>query len=187
MANNDQSNLAALLARVRAGDETAFEELHRAYRPLLRAEVGRYVALVGHSEAEDLGQEADLALYRAAITYCEGKGGAGFGAYAKTCVSNALCSEARKLRARRSTLSDAEAEDIPSDEDLAALAADAQAVAAIDACINAVLSPYEKRVWQLHLAKYRTGEIAKALGKDPRSIENALYRIKRKLQKALTR
>ena len=51
--------------------------------------------------------------------------------------------------------------------------------------IESVLSPYESHVWWLYLSGETTGTIATRLGKDERSVQNAIYRIRKKLRAAL--
>src|SRR5436190_6499568 len=53
---------AALVASVRAGEDTAFEELYRRYRPRINAFVRRFVRDDGR--AEDVTQEAFLSALR---------------------------------------------------------------------------------------------------------------------------
>jgi DNA-directed RNA polymerase specialized sigma24 family protein len=45
------------------------------------------------------------------------------------------------------------------------------------------LSGYERRVMSLKLSGYKTGEIAKKLGKETKSVENTLFRARTKLRK----
>ena len=47
------------------------------------------------------------------------------------------------------------------------------------------LSPYENRVWWMYLSGRTAAEIGKQLGKDARSVQNAVYRIRRKLRAVL--
>ena len=52
--------------------------------------------------------------------------------------------------------------------------------------IRGVLSAYENRVWSLYIAGLSASAIASRLGKDPHSVENAVYRIRQKLRRALS-
>ena len=111
---------------------------------------------------------------------------AGFGLYAKICVSNALSTQLRAIR-RRTELLTAEPEELPGEigEDPARQCMEEEALLLLHTRIAAVLSPFENRVWRLYTAGYRSGEIARLLGKEPHSIENAVYRIRQKLRRAL--
>ena len=48
--------------------------------------------------------------------------------------------------------------------------------------IESVLSPYENHVWWLYLSGQTTSAIAASLNKDERSVQNAIYRIRKKLR-----
>jgi DNA-directed RNA polymerase specialized sigma24 family protein len=47
------------------------------------------------------------------------------------------------------------------------------------------LSDYENRVWWQYVAGVSVADIAEGLGKDERSVHNAIYRIRRKLREKL--
>lgn len=185
---NKRNEVADLLLRVRAGDQKAFADLLAAYGPLLRSEVTRYAVGFCEADADELRQEAALALYRAALAYDLSREEVEFGLYAKICLSNALVSCVRTLRKNREAdvllpeLPDTEGDE---GEDPARQLMEEEAAAELYARIRSVLSPYENRVWALYMAGLSAAEIAKSLGREPRSIENAVYRIRRKLRAAL--
>ncbi len=173
-----------LIAMIRAGEQKAFGALLESYEPLLRAEVARYAAGLGREDTEDLRQVALLALYRAAMGFDLSQREVEFGLYAKVCISNALVSQLRVLR--RHTADLPLTEQLGTDvEDPAVRVMEEEAASLLLKRIRAVLSPYEHRVWTLYTAGYRSGEIAHQLGKDPHSVENAVYRIRQKLRQAL--
>jgi hypothetical protein len=51
--------------------------------------------------------------------------------------------------------------------------------------IREALSEYENQVWWLYLSGRTASEIGKQLGKDARSVQNAVYRIRRKLRSVI--
>ena len=55
-------------------------------------------------------------------------------------------------------------------------------IAEINTSINEKLSDFERRVLKLYIEGYNYIEISKKLAKDPKSIDNALNRIKIKLK-----
>ena len=186
--NLAQNTVQSLLVRVRAEDQKAFAELLAAYEPLLQSEVARHAAGLGAEDVEDLRQIALLAICRAARNFDLDQQEVEFGLYAKVCISNALASQLRVIRRRFQEVSathEAFEQFFSDDEDPARRIMEEEALAALHARIRAILSPYENRVWALHSAGYRTGEIAKLLSKAPHSVENAVYRIHRKLRHAL--
>ena len=166
-----------LLRRVQNGDEAAFGRLCELYRPLLTAmsesadeRYRRY-----GSEAEDLRQEATLALYKASMSYRLDQSEVTFGLYAKICIRNRLISTGRRLirqhSAKTATMqkeiaarASASRYSIPRTPDLAAL------------------SDFECRVYRLYCKGYPYAKIAEMLGKPEKSVDNAIYRLRKKLR-----
>lgn len=64
---------------------------------------------------------------------------------------------------------------------------DKENVAAIEKIIDNDLSAFEKQVLELSMTGMGYVEIAKLLGKDGKSTDNALSRVKMKIRKALNR
>jgi len=176
----ENQELFDLLTEVRAGNESAFSKLVSLYQPLLLDKSLRF-SCGDESKKEDAYQEACLALHRAALTYDETKE-ATFGLYARVCVVNALRSQYR----REATAPDT----VPLDEEL--LLADSfdeleeqENFERLLARINAELSVYERKVFALYIDDVSVSEIAEMLGKDEKSIRNAITRIKVKLREKL--
>ena len=179
-------SVGELIVRIRGGEQQAFATLLAQYEPLLKSEVSHRAAGLSHEDAEDLGQVALLALYRAVMNFDLSQKEVEFGLFAKVCVSNAIASQLRVWRRR--TVGDLSLTEIgePVDtESPARRMEDEEAFAALHARIRAVLSAYEWRVWTLYTAGYRSGEIARMLDKPSHSVENAVYRIRQKLRGAL--
>ena len=171
---------------VRAGDQAAFSTLLADYEPLLGAEVSRHAVGLGKQDAEDLRQCALLALYRAALNFDLSQCEVEFGLYAKICITNALLSQLRVINRYRTEVSVPDARDASElGEDPAARVMQEEAAAALYARVRSLLSPYENRVWALYVAGLPVGKIARRLQKDTHSIENAVYRIRKKLRAAL--
>lgn len=186
LADGKREQLHNRIQAVRAGDQAAFSALLESYKPLIGAEVSRHAAGLGDQDVEDLHQSALLALYRAALNFDLSQCEVEFGLYAKICITNALLSQLRVIRRYRTEVSVGEAwiaED--GGEDPAARVMQEEAAAALYARVRSLLSPYENRVWALYMAGRPVGEIARLLQKDTHSIENAVYRIRKKLRTAL--
>lgn len=173
-----------IVTRIREGDQEAFAELLGAYEPLVCAEVARHATGLGREDTEDLRQVALIALYRAATGFDLSQKEVEFGLYAKICISNALVSQLRVLNRYKDELPLTDFLGTAA-EDPAARLLEEEAAALLRARIRAVLSSYEQRVWALYTAGCRSGEIARRLGKNTHSVENAVYRIRRKLRVAL--
>jgi RNA polymerase sporulation-specific sigma factor len=186
-ANEKEFDIEKTLELVRMGDQQAFSALLTAYEPLLRAEVSRAMEGVDRSEADDFRQIALLALYRAALNFDLSQNEIEFGLYAKICIRNALATQRRLVLNRNLHLT---GEEMPfeGDEgvgDPAQILIEDEAFQALLARIRCLLSAYENRVWNLYMAGLSAKYIARAVGKDVHSIENAVYRIRRKLRLAL--
>lgn len=184
MKKNEQTAPLELINAARAGDESAFEALLEAYEPLIDSMSRSFANTAEDSEShEDLRQEACIALYRAVETYDSTQAEVSFGLYAKLCVRNRLVSYTRKLRRREPILPLEER--IKAQEDVTQGVVAEEAYMELYRRIEAVLSPYENHVWWLYLSGQTTGAIAASLNKDERSVQNAVYRIRKKLRAAL--
>lgn len=184
MKQNEQTAHLALINAARAGDESAFEALLEAYEPLIDSMSRSFANVADDSEShEDLRQEACIALYKAVQSYHSTQAEVSFGLYAKLCVRNRLISYTRKLRRRESVLPLEER--MKTEEDVTAGVVAEEAYVELYRRIEAVLSPYENHVWWLYLSGQTTSSIAEQLGKDERSVQNAIYRIRKKLRAAL--
>jgi len=168
----------------RNGDREAFEALWEQYRPMVGKAVFLYCRTDAlRPEAEDLCQEASIAFYDAVKTFDLSQDAITFGLYAKRCVRNRVISALRKLKERR-----AEGEEVvltDASPDPLEQIIDRERYEALVKKIEGVLSGYEKAVYDHHVAGKRCGEIAKVLGRSEKSVENALGRIRKKLESIL--
>ena len=184
MKQNEQTAHLDLINAARSGDESAFEALLEAYEPLIDAMSRSFANVSEDSEShEDLRQEACIALYKAVQSYDSAQAEVSFGLYAKMCVRNRLISYTRKLRRREAVLPLEER--IKTEEDVTQGVVAEEAYMELYRRIEALLSPYENHVWWLYLSGQTTGAIAASLCKDERSVQNAIYRIRKKLRVAL--
>lgn len=181
---NEQTAHVARINAAKAGDESAFEALLEAYEPLIDSMSRSFSNTAEDTECyEDLRQEACIAFYRAVKSYDSAQAEVSFGLYAKLCVRNRLITYVRKLRCHESVLP---LEDcIKVEEDVAEGVVAEEAYKELYRRIEAVLSPYESRVWWLYISGKTTCTIAAQLGKDERSVQNAVYRIRKKLRTEL--
>lgn len=180
---------AQLLAAIRSGDGDAFTQLLGRYAPLLSSSVTAFGDIPGGNDGE-LMQEARYALYRAALGYREGCG-VTFGLYAKVCVRNALISVMRRTRGTVRPCSLDELCDggkyptddaFRSDEILDNLI-HTETVEELCRQIAQVLSPYERKVFELYANSYSIAEIAVKMSKSEKSVGNAISRFSAKLRK----
>ena len=181
----------ALMLRLREGDAQAFDALLEQYMPMIehRLQIVRSqnTALTAEDE-QDLRQEAHLAFYRALLSYDMKQQEVSLGLYAKVCVEHALTSVLRKMNASAPSLVSLDPEEmaaLPAEDgtgDPTRRLREQEDYEALCRVIARTLSPYENNIWQRYIAGATVSEIAHALGKDTRSIHNAIYRIRRKLR-----
>ena len=96
--NPEKTAVSVLVAKVKKGDQAAFDRLLRLYEPMIRSTVAQFAR--GKNDAEDLHQEALAVFYRAIMTFDTEQPGVEFGLYAKICITNALITQARAARRR---------------------------------------------------------------------------------------
>jgi RNA polymerase sporulation-specific sigma factor len=184
------SDVNTLILRVREGDQQAFSELLERYRPLIDSLIFRFgQSDLAKSFADDLRQEAIVVFYNAILTYSENQSDVEFGLYARICISNALVSQIRSINKRsveqyvdsipeelnNTNLSSSPMDDIVKQEDLRSLYR----------VIKNSLSDFEYVIWHNYISGKTAKEIALIMGKNEKSITNAIYRIRRKLRDLL--
>ena len=178
----------ALIVAAQNGDESAFETLLTRYEPLIDSLVaGLFDETVSSvNECEDLRQEATIGFYRALMRFDHTQSEVSFGLYAKICIRNILFSYLRKQKAQGHPilLEDDAALEAQEDtaSDLAGQLAEEEAYTELYHKIRATLSTYENQIWWLYHSGRTAKEIAGLLKKNEKSIQNAIYRIRRKLR-----
>lgn len=178
-----------LLCAVREGDQEAFSVLLLRYRPLIDRAVNRFsTELYGEESREDMRQEAMAAFYDAIRSYRIDQEKVEFGLYAKVCIGNRLISHLRRELRQQGLLSldNATAERVlGADGDLLSLLIEEEEANALSKSIKETLSCYEYAVFSLYMKGKTSAEIADALGKTAKSIDNAIARIRKKLKNLL--
>ncbi len=177
------------LAAVKNGDKAAFEKLLGSYEVLIRAECAAIIRKFPdfRDEEEELLQEGRLALYSAAMRYLE-QDGVTFGLYAKICIKNRLISYIRKLisaKKRRDKAAEKEASGSGSGSSAEQIAIAFENSEKLRALVHSEASRYEETVFSLYLEKKSYEEIAQIVGKDVKSVANAICRVKSKLKRRL--
>lgn len=175
-----------LLKGVREGDGAAEELLILRYTRMVRA-CARPLFLAG-GDSEDLLQEGLLGLLDAIREYDSGRD-AGFPTFARVCIQNRLRSAVRSAaREKHMALNAAVpweeqegAEDRSGPENPEDLVIAREAWREELARISRELSPFEGEVLTQYLEGSSYQEIARATGKPPKAVDNAVQRIRRKL------
>ncbi|MBQ9780481.1 MAG: sigma-70 family RNA polymerase sigma factor [Clostridia bacterium] len=183
-----EEELISLLNRAREGSTEAYFVLRQRYRPLIDASVSRFTAQsMSLQEREDLREEAERVFLSAVSTYNTEQESVDFGLYAKICLRNGLVSEMRSLKARhRLGIVPLEADEISEAEDPASDLVEAERFHRLYQMIHRSLSPFENDVWWRFVSGISVKTIAGQVGKDERSVHNAIYRIRKKLRSLLS-
>ena len=171
-----------LIVQVKRGDQAAFEELLKTFEPLLISMVNR--ANLKQDE-DDVKQDLTLAFYNAILSYNLTQSEVSFGLYAKVCLNNALVTYLRAIKKKKGLetvpLDDENFEQIDVDDPFVAVIK-SEELRELNRRIAEALSPFETVVWRSYVAGCSSREIAKDLNKDVKSIDNAIFRIRKKLK-----
>ena len=187
-----EPSLRELLLQAQAGSREAYLALCAKYRPLLESSVARFGASeMTLQERADMREEADRVFLCAVSSFDTEQDTVDFGLYAKICLRNGLISAWRHLNVLRRM------SPVPLDESLGELGrmtGEDPAVGLVEdenfrqlcRTVRGHLSDFENRVWWQYVTGVSVSEIARDLGRDERSVHNAIYRIRRKLRERLT-
>jgi len=185
-----------LQASTLAGDVLAEEYLLKRYSRTVRS-CARQLFLAG-GEMDDLVQEGMIALHVAIVTYHEDRD-ASFSTYAERCIRNRLYSAIKSAnRLKHNPLNEGlSIEQLSEEADSRLTAMIPQGTNPEDVLIERenkdelngafakCLSRFEQNVLALYLDGSSHREIAVALEKEEKSIDNAVQRIRRKLARYL--
>jgi RNA polymerase sporulation-specific sigma factor len=187
----------ALILAVHDGDENALDDLLTKYRGFARAKARSY--FMAGADHEDMVQEGMIGLYKAVRDFNPSLQSS-FRAFAELCVTRQMIT-AIKTAARqkhgplnnyvsfsRPLSSDEDGDrtladvlSLPEIDDPCELVISAERVRALQDHVDAALSDLEAEVLRLYVDGKSYVEIAEVLQRHVKSIDNALQRIKRKL------
>ena len=175
-----------LLTHIQNGSSGAFVKLAEMYAPLLECEVARYVTSLSAADLEDLKQGALVSLYRAALAYRSG-GGVTFGLYAKICIVNGIADTLRYIGKKPVdvSISDLGEDELGGESGPEELVLDKEQFHVLRRKIAGILSDMELEMFEMYLGGYSYAEIAEKCGRNVKSVDNALRRVKDKLKKVL--
>ena len=172
-----------LVLAYKNGNENAFNEIYSRYKNLVKF-YSRNLFLLG-ADNDDLMQEGMLGLIKAVNGYRQGE--SSFLTYASTCIKTSLITAVKKYANKKSSpLNNSDSFDIldkigflnPTPEDMVLLA---ESDKELKLKIYSELSKTEILVLNLYLYGYSYEEIAKNLGKNVKSVDNALSRVRKKI------
>ena len=188
MKENDE--IYQLIELVRKGNSEAFSKLVDIYNPLLKKILFLYMTDdMSDEDIEDLGQEELIAFYRAALNFNSKQDEVEFGLYAKICVTNSMISYKRAARKKSNEIAYVGDEELnlisDPDSEPAKFFEQKESERILGEQIEKTLSQYENEVWGYYVNGYSSKEIASKLSSSEKSIDNAIFRIRRKLKTLL--
>ena len=178
-----------LINLVIAGNSEAFSVLVDRYNPMLKKILNTYTTdEMSKEDVEDLTQEELIAFYRAIINFDREQNDVEFGLYAKICITNSMISYKRAAakKSNESLIGDEEMNSIfDPDGEVSEFFQRQESERELGEQIEKTLSEYENEVWSYYVNGYSSREIAAKLGSSEKSIDNAIFRIRRKLKTLL--
>jgi RNA polymerase sporulation-specific sigma factor len=188
----------ALVIRARSGDRRALDQVIRRYAGFVRLKASSYFLAGG--DADDLIQEGLVGLYKAVRDYRSDRE-TSFRSFAELCITRQIITAIKTATRYKHaplngyvsfshtpaghddssdcTLGDALAG--PSVEDPARRVIASQELEALVYCLGTGLSRLEGRVLALYLEGRSYEEIGGIVDCDPKAVDNALQRVKRKV------
>ena len=184
-----------ILKMAAEGSNSAYEFMLLKYRNLVKTIARKYY--IAGADNEDVIQEGTIGLFKA-IRDFDDEGGSSFGTFARLCIErqiqtavsganrdkHKILNESVPLDSAVGSEEAIAAESIPAGpkddpEDLTLMR---ESISAIIELSEKVLSPLEARVFRGLMSGKDYKDIASDLGKSPKSIDNAIQRIRRKIQ-----
>ncbi|MBV9661885.1 MAG: RNA polymerase sporulation sigma factor SigH [Acidimicrobiales bacterium] len=190
-----------LVARFQAGDQSALDVLIRRYRYFARAKTRTYF-LVG-ADADDVEQEGLIGLFKAARDFRADRQSS-FRAFAEMCVTRQVISAIKAATRQKhqplnryvslsGTVWPGDSAEAPITEmlddhraiDPADEVISHEQIDVLRSTVASDLSRLEMEVLRLYVAGKSYGEISSFLGRRVKSVDNALQRVKHKLDRHL--
>jgi RNA polymerase sigma factor (sigma-70 family) len=188
--SKDKEELKALLERAKEGSGDSLLVLKAIYTPLIEAQISKhYLPEMTLQDNADLREEAFACFCSAICNYDSSYSEVDFGLYAKICIENGLNSFLRSYNRRmKSPVVSLEKAEIQADApNYLQSIVDKEKAAQLVNLIRGMLSDYENKVWWMYVSGMSASEITEKLKiSDPRSVSNAIYRIRKKLKSVLT-
>ena len=195
-----------LILRLRDGEEAITDYIMDKYKNMVRSKA-KSMYILG-ADREDLIQEGMIGLFKAVRDYDTGRD-ASFFTFADLCVSRqmytAIQAAGRQKHMPLNTYVSLYADGADGEDGLREaergllesaasrleqnpeeLLIDRENVKRLEGVMEKELSSFEKQVLDLYLTGMKYSQIARVLGKDDKSTDNALQRIKAKLKRAIS-
>lgn len=182
-----------LVRAYRTGDASALNELMARCQPMISGIARQYFLPDG--DIDDLLQEGRIGLFKAVEKY-DGTRDTKFSTFAYMCIQNEIRHAVQRSNALYNALlteadsltnEDGETMELPdgADNNPEHLVVSDERARETYAAIKKSLSAFEREVLDLYMDGARYREIAENMGMEPKVIDNALQRIRRKAREVL--
>lgn len=190
-----------LLVRLKSGERVVMDYLMEKYKFLVRKKA-KAMYLIG-GENDDLIQEGMIGLFKAIRDY-DGDKDASFYSFADLCISRQIYSAVQASRRQKhiplntyislySNTLTSEGAKIPLEDVLQSMQEknpeemiiDQESAERIEAKLELALSDFEQEVLGLYMVGNSYTQIADIMNKNPKSVDNALQRIRMKIRQIL--
>ena len=196
MKKNDFSKISdeEIASLAAAGDKNAMDFLLDKHRHLVRA-IARGFFLFG-GDSDDVLQEGMIGLFKA-IRDFDAEKTVSFVAFARLCIKRQIMTAVKTanrnknkplnnaLSLQQSEVSDFLPVAVGTDENPETILIEQENISFITRQVADKLSSFEQKVLDLYLSGETYAEISRDLNKEPKSIDNAIQRIKKKLAKLM--
>jgi len=193
-----ESSDSALVHAYRRGSQSALDALMARYYQFVRLKASSYFLAGG--DAEDLIQEGLVGLFKAVRDYRDDRQ-ASFRSFAELCITRQIITAIKTATRQKhvplngylsfsqppndsSDDGDCSLADVlpgPSTHDPVNQVISSEEIDSLTICLTSMLSPLEGKVLRLYIQGLSYERIASGLGCDCKTVDNALQRIKRKV------
>lgn len=189
-----------ILSRVRNGSQQGMEYLIEKYKPLVRAKARGY--FLAGADREDIVQEGMIGLFKAVRDYKDDKS-IPFKVFADMCVTRQIITAVKTATRQKhiplnsyvslnKKIFDDESDKVLIEviQEISVanpeeLFINKEEFAGMENKIMELLSPFEKQVLSKYLSGIPYQDIAKQMNKPAKSVDNALQRLKKKIEKSI--
>lgn len=186
---NEKNKVETLAVLAKNDDKLAFIELLGIFTPFISSHARSFG--LPESEYDDLCQVGRIALYKALYSFDNER--SSFTTFARTCIKNAMVSLVREYCAKNKlTISGVSLDELgdefqasSDDESPESTVIAGEFIDELEDIMKSSLSASEKEIFGYKLSGIGIAEISVLTGKSTKSIENTLFRARRKLRERL--
>lgn len=200
LTNLDKLNDEEIISLVKGGNDAAQEFILNKYKPIVKSKARAYF-LIG-ADREDIIQEGMIGLYKAVRDYHPERH-ASFRSFAELCINRQIITAVKTATRQKHTPLNSyvslnkqvfDDETVHTYMDMLkegensnpeSMIISRENLNHIEENLSKILSKFELKVLSLYLSGKSYAEISEIIGKGEKSVDNALQRVKKKIEKFL--